>query len=72
MSEFPTIATNLGQIVLGLLGSVVGTAAVAGQTVCVLTWLTLRGTNPQDRAAIVGATARLITALARLLHRTRR
>lgn len=68
----PPTTFVLDETVLGLVISVVSTAAIALVGACVLTWLALRGTRPQDRPAVLDATARLITALATLLRRSRR
>lgn len=40
--------------------------------VCVIVWLAIRKSRPQDRPAILDAVAHVLTALATVLNRSRR
>ena len=40
--------------------------------VCVVVWLALRGSRPQDRPAVLDAVARVLSALGDVLNRSRR
>jgi hypothetical protein len=57
-------------LVLGLAASSV--LALTGATACVIAWLALRGSSPQQRPAVLRALAEVFRALAAVLHRSKR
>jgi hypothetical protein len=63
----------VGDTVLLVLGlGALSVLALTGAIACVIAWLALRGSSPQQRPAVLRGLAEVLRALAAVLHRSKR